>query len=168
MSITPAVAAADVVLRDGSTMRLRPPGSEDGPTLLRFFEALSDQSLYMRFHGHPDIGEQLVTAVLEPDWVERGALVGMHEDAIVALAQYVRLRDRRSAEAAFAVADEFQGRGVGSRLLEELAAAASAAGIEEFVAEVIPGNTPMLRVFADAGFAQTRALEAGVVEVRLA
>jgi acetyl coenzyme A synthetase (ADP forming)-like protein len=168
MSITPAVAAADVVLRDGSTMRLRPPGSEDGPALLRFFEALSDQSLYMRFHGHPDIGEQLVTAVLEPDWVERGALVGMHEDAIVALAQYVRLRDRRSAEAAFAVADEFQGRGVGSRLLEELAAAASAAGIEEFVAEVIPGNTPMLRVFADAGFAQTRALEAGVVEVRLA
>jgi acetyl coenzyme A synthetase (ADP forming)-like protein len=168
MSITPAVAAADVVLRDGSTMRLRPPGSEDGPALLRFFEALSDQSLYLRFHGHPDIGEQLVTAVLEPDWVERGALVGMHEDAIVALAQYVRLRDRRSAEAAFAVADEFQGRGVGSRLLEELAAAASAAGIEEFVAEVIPGNTPMLRVFADAGFAQTRALEAGVVEVRLA
>jgi acetyl coenzyme A synthetase (ADP forming)-like protein len=168
MSITPAVAAADVVLRDGSTMRLRPPRSQDGPALLRFFEALSDRSLYLRFHGHPDIGEQLVTAVLEPDWAERGALVGMHEDAIVALAQYVRLRDRRSAEAAFAVADEFQGRGVGSRLLEELAAAASAAGIEDFVAEVMPGNTPMLRVFADAGFAQTRTLEAGVVEVRLA
>jgi acetate---CoA ligase (ADP-forming) len=168
MSITPAVVAADVVLRDGSTMRLRPPRSQDGPALLRFFEALSDRSLYLRFHGHPDIGEQLVTAVLEPDWAERGALVGMYEDAIVALAQYVRLRDRRSAEAAFAVADEFQGRGVGSRLLEELAAAASAAGIEDFVAEVMPGNTPMLRVFADAGFAQTRTLEAGVVEVRLA
>ena len=149
-------------------MRLRPPRSEEGPALLRFFEDLSDRSLYLRFHGHPDVGEQLVTAVLDPDWTERGALVGTHEDAIVALAQYVRLRDRRSAEAAFAVADAFQGRGVGSRLLEELAAAASSAGVEEFVAEVMPGNTQMLRVFADAGFGQTRAVEAGVVEVRLA
>jgi acetate---CoA ligase (ADP-forming) len=168
MSEAPALAVADVVLRDGSTMRLRPPQAEDGPALLRFFEDLSDRSLYLRFHGHPHVGEQLVTAVLDPDWTERGALVGTHEGAIVALAQYVRLRDRRSAEAAFAVADAFQGRGVGSRLLEELAAAASGAGVEEFVAEVMPGNTPMLRVFADAGFAQTRAVEAGVVEVRLA
>jgi acetyl coenzyme A synthetase (ADP forming)-like protein len=149
-------------------MRLRPPQSDDGAALLRFFRELSDRSLYLRFHGHPDVGEQLVTSVLDPDWSERGAFVGTHEGAIVALAQYVRLRDRRSAEAAFAVADAFQGRGVGSRLLEELAAAASAAGIEEFVAEVMPGNSQMLRVFADAGFAQTRALQAGVVEVRLA
>jgi acetate---CoA ligase (ADP-forming) len=167
MSDALAIAAADVVLRDGSTMRLRPPRSEDGPALVRFFQELSDQSLYLRFHGYPDVSERLVTPVLDPDWAERGALVGTHEGAIVALAQYVRLRDRRSAEAAFAVADAFQGRGVGSRLLEELAAAASAAGIAEFVAEVMPGNTQMLRVFADAGFAQARAVEAGVVEVRL-
>jgi acetate---CoA ligase (ADP-forming) len=168
MADAPVLWAADVVLRDGSTMRLRPPESDDGPALLRFFQNLSDRSLYLRFHGHPAVGDQLVTAVLDPDWTERGALVGTHEGAIVALAQYVRLRDRRSAEAAFAVADALQGRGVGSRLLEELAGAASGAGIEEFVAEVMPGNTPMLRVFADAGFAQTRVVEAGVVEVRLA
>jgi acetate---CoA ligase (ADP-forming) len=162
-----AIAAADVVLRDGSTMRLRPPTAEDAPALVAFFGGLSDRSLYLRFHGHAYVSERLVAPVLDPDWVERGALVGTHSGTIVALAQYVRLRDRRAAEAAFAVADDFQGRGVGSRLLEELAAAASASGIEEFVAEVMPGNAPMLSVFADAGFAHARRLDEGVVEVRL-
>jgi acetyl coenzyme A synthetase (ADP forming)-like protein len=159
---------ADVVLRDGSTMRLRPPGRDDAGALLTFFEDLSDESLYLRFHGHPSVDARLVDPVLEPDWLERGALVGAYEDRIVAVANYVRLRDARTAEVAFAVADEFQGRGVGTRLLEQLASAATGVGIEEFVAEVMPDNTAMLRVFTDAGFETTRETVLGTTEVRLA
>ena len=73
-------AVADVVLRDGSTMRFRPPGAADGEALLDFFRGLSDRSLYLRFHGHPSVDERLVDPVLEPDWVERGALVGTKDD----------------------------------------------------------------------------------------
>jgi acetyl coenzyme A synthetase (ADP forming)-like protein len=164
----PGELVADVVLRDGSTMRLRPPHKDDSDVLLEFFRGLSDQSLYLRFHGHPNVTERLVEPVLEPDWFERGALVGAHEGQIVALAGYVRLRDPRSAEVAFAVADTFQGRGIGSRLLEQLATAAEGSGIEEFLAEVMPENSAMLRVFSDAGFGQSRRLESGVMEVRLA
>src|SRR5581483_2178887 len=76
-------------------------------------------------------------------------------------------RDPRRAEVAFAVADELQGRGIGSRLLERLALHAAGAGIEEFVAQVLPQNAHMLNVFADAGFGVSRRLEEGVVEVRL-
>jgi acetyl coenzyme A synthetase (ADP forming)-like protein len=159
---------ADVVLRDGSTMRLRPPGRDDAGALLTFFEDLSDESLYLRFHGHPSVDARLVDPVLEPDWLERGALVGAYENRIVAVANYVRLRDARTAEVAFAVADEFQGRGVGTRLLEQLASAATGVGIEEFVAEVMPDNTAMLRVFTDAGFETTRETVLGTTEVRLA
>jgi acetate---CoA ligase (ADP-forming) len=159
---------ADVVLRDGSTMRLRPPRPDDAAALLAFFESLSDESLYLRFHGHPSVDARLVDPVLEPDWFERGALVGASEDRIVAVANYVRLRDVRTAEVAFAVADDFQGRGVGMRLLEQLAAAASGVGIERFVAEVMPDNTAMLRVFTDAGFETTRETVLGTTEVRLA
>jgi len=159
---------ADVVLRDGSTMRLRPPRPEDAGALLGFFESLSDESLYLRFHGHPSVDARLVQPVIEPDWLERGALVGSHEDRIVAVANYVRLRDVRTAEVAFAVADDFQGRGVGTRLLEQLAAAAAGVGVEEFVAEVMPDNTAMLRVFTDAGFETTRETVLGTTEVRLA
>jgi acetyl coenzyme A synthetase (ADP forming)-like protein len=162
-----ATAVLDVVLRDGSTMRFRPPGKEDGAALLAFFQGLSDHSLYLRFHGHPTVGGNAVDPLLDPDWNERGALVGTLEDAIVAVANYVRLRDPRTAEVAFAVADEFQGRGIATRLLERLAEIATDAGIEEFIAEVMLNNTAMLRVFADAGYETTRETELGTAEVHL-
>jgi succinyl-CoA synthetase alpha subunit/RimJ/RimL family protein N-acetyltransferase len=162
-----AQAVSDVVLRDGSTMRFRPPGVTDADPLLDFFRGLSDQSLYLRFHGHPSVDERLVQPVLEPDWVERGALVGTKDDHVVALASYVRLRDARTAEVAFAVADEFQGRGIATRLLERLASLAAGVGIEEFLAEVLGDNTQMLGVFKDAGFEQSRVFESGTSEVRL-
>jgi len=158
---------ADVVLRDGATMRLRAPLHSDSDALVAFFHALSDQSLYLRFHGHPSVDAHLAGPMLAPDWDERGAFVGLHENDVVAAAQYVRLRDRRTAEVALAVADAYQGRGIGSRMLEQLAEAASEAGIEAFVAEVMPSNAAMLHVFSDAGFRQKRKLEDGVVEVRL-
>jgi acetyl coenzyme A synthetase (ADP forming)-like protein len=166
--LTTAPALADVVLRDGSTMRFRPPGTDDAARLLSFFRRLSDQSLYLRFHGHPSVGPQLVEPMLEPDWVERGALVGLKSDVVVAAANYVRLRDPRTAEVAFAVSDELQSRGIATRLLEQLAGVAATVGIEEFVAEVMLDNGAMLRVFADAGFETTRETVLGTAEVHLA
>ena len=161
--------AVDVILRDGSTLRLRPPASDDGDALVRFFAELSDQSLYLRFHGHPSVDARLVAQDLEPDWVERGALLGAvaadDGERVVALASYVRLRERDVAEVAFAVADSYQGRGIGTRLLEQLAARAAEHGIVRFVAEVIAENQPMLRVFAEAGFSVSRTRSGGVVEV---
>jgi acetate---CoA ligase (ADP-forming) len=159
---------ADVVLRDGSTMRFRPPHGDDLDSVIRFFRGLSDESLYRRFHGHPSVGPEMVEPILEPDWIERGALVGVQGDQVVAAANYVRLREARTAEVAFAVADDFQGRGIGTRLLEQLASTAASVGIEEFVAEVMLDNRAMLRVFADAGFSTTRETVLGTAEVRLA
>jgi acetyl coenzyme A synthetase (ADP forming)-like protein len=173
MSENRAVAVAtepvDVILRDGSTLRLRPPGRSDAEALLRFFRNLSDRSLYLRFHGHPSLDAHLVEPALDPDWQDRGSLLGAvtenGAEEIVALANYVRLRDPSSAEVAFAVADAYQGRGVGTRLLEQLAARAAQHGIERFVAEVMAENTPMMRVFGDAGFEVARTLDGGEAEV---
>ena len=81
------------------------------------------------------------------------------------MATYDRLRDPAAAEVSFAVADELQGRGIGTRLLEQLAALAAAHGVERFVAQVLPGNVAMLRVFGDAGFDVTRSLAEGTVEL---
>jgi acetyl coenzyme A synthetase (ADP forming)-like protein len=163
---TGAVTATDVILRDGSTLRLRAPAAEDADAIVEFFAGLSEHSRYLRFHGFPALGSQLVESVLDPDWQERGALLGSLGGRIVALANWVRLRDPRSAEVAFAVSDEFQRRGIGTRLLERLAAEAADAGIEEFIAEVLHENSAMLGVFRDAGFAVTRAREGGEVEIR--
>jgi acetate---CoA ligase (ADP-forming) len=163
-----ATEATDVILRDGSTLRLRAPAAEDAEALVEFFSGLSKHSRYLRFHGFAALGPKLVEPVLEPDWQERGALVGSLDGRIVALANWVRLRDPQAAEVAFAVGDELQGRGIGTRLLEQLAARGAEAGIEEFVAEVLLENTAMLGVFREAGFTVSRAAEGGEVEIRLA
>ena len=63
------------------------------------------------------------------------------------------------------MADELQGRGIGTRLLEQLAAIAGSHGVERFVAVVLPENARMLRVFMDAGFDVARTLEQGIFEL---
>jgi acetyl coenzyme A synthetase (ADP forming)-like protein len=161
----------DVILRDGSTLRLRPPESADAEAVLAFFAGLSDESVYLRFHGFPSLSPELVAPFLDPDWSDRGALVGTlgegADERVVALASFVRLRDPSSAEVAFAVADELQGYGIATRLLEQLAERAAVVGIETFIAEVMPVNRAMLGVFEDAGFAAGRRMAGGIVEVTL-
>ena len=159
-------AAVDVILRDGSTLRLRAPAREDADALAAFFTGLSERSFYLRFHGIRPVDDDLVRHFLDPDWQDRGVLIGELDDRIVAVAEYMRLRDERAAEAAFAVADELQGRGIGTRLLERLAAIAAEQGIERFVAEVMPENRAMLGVFEGAGLEVTRELDGGEFEVR--
>jgi acetyl coenzyme A synthetase (ADP forming)-like protein len=167
---TPAAEPVDVILRDGRTLRLRPPRQADGERLLAFFRSLSEESLYLRFHGFPSLDARLVEQVLEPDWGERGALLGELADdgggQVVAVANYVRLRDRSAAEVAFAVADQHQRRGIGTRLLERLAERAAGEGIERFVAEVMADNRGMLSVSEAVGFELTRELEGGELEVQ--
>ncbi len=160
----------DVILRDGTTLRLRRPAKDDEAGLLNFFGGLSDRSLYLRFHGHPVVGASLVAQFLDVDGVEQDALVGSLAsgagERIVALASWARLRDASAAEVAFAVDDTMQGKGVGTRLLEQLAELGAEQGIERFVAEVLPENRPMLRVFEDAGFDVVREVERGTIDVR--
>ena len=164
--MAPPTDATDVILRDGSTLRLRAPLAEDADALLAFFSDLSDRSRYLRFHGFAALGPNLVEPVLEPDWDDRGALIGTLDGGVVALANWVRLRDPRVAEVAFTVDDRFQRRGIGTRLLERLAASAAEAGIEEFVAEVLHDNDAMIGVVRDAGFDVLRIADGGEVEIR--
>ena len=150
-----ATEHADVILRDGGTLRLRSPGRDDADALLAFFAGLSSRSLYLRFHGLPELGPRLVESLAEPDWQERGVLLGalVDEDGerVVAVANYVRLRDPKLAETAFAVADEQQGRGIGTRLLEQLAERAAEVGIERFMAYVMADNRAMRRRLRGGG-----------------
>ncbi len=164
-----ALTIRDVLLRDGTALRLHAPTEADTAAVLALFEGLSERSRYLRFHGLPEVGERLAASFVDPDWSERGALVGsVGEDGgerLVALGTWARLRDPRRAEVSFAVADDFQGRGVGTRLLEQLAELAGRAGIERFVARVLADNHRMLDVFLGAGFDVAGESAEGEVEV---
>src|SRR4051812_37377782 len=101
----------DVVLRDGSTLRLRPATTADAPALLDFFERLSPESRYLRFQGGMRVDAVVIRPFLQSDGVETLSLVGELAEPdgptrVIALGTFVRLRDPARAEVAFAVADE--------------------------------------------------------------
>ena len=157
----------DVVLRDGTTLRLRPLTPDDGAGLQRFLEQLSPDSVYFRFFN-PRPDPAVIARLLAADGVSEFALIAECGNAIVALAQYARFAaDKTKAEAAFLVADAMQGRGVGTRLLEQLAAHARQHGIEWFYAWVMGANHRMVQVFVDSGFTVRSKSEQGVIEVVL-
>jgi acetate---CoA ligase (ADP-forming) len=161
-----AAEAVDVILRDGGTLRLRPPSTVDLDNVLAFFASLSADSLALRFHGVRRVDQALVEPFVDPDWTHHGSLIGSLDGNVVALADYERFGDTRTAEVAFVVTDGEQRRGIGTRLLEQLAVRARAAGIDEFVAVVGAGNAHAAGVFADTGFELVRELEGGEIELR--
>jgi len=79
-------------------------------------------------------------------------LIGWRGDRVVASGGYDRLREPAVAEVAFTVADDFQGHGIATRILEQLAEIGAVRGVERFDAEVAETNSAMLRVFRRAGF----------------
>lgn len=125
----------------------------------------SAESIYMRFFAPiKQIPEKDLDRFVNVDYHDRVAFVMTIRDEIIGIGRYDRL-DEDSAEVAFNIADAHQGRGIGSILLEHLAAAAREMGISRFVAEVLPQNRPMLQVFAAAGYEITREFDDGVVAV---
>jgi acetate---CoA ligase (ADP-forming) len=143
---------ADVALRDGSTMHVRPVRPEDEPALAAFLKALSDQSRYLRFFtGAVNIDEHAHRAA-DVDYRDRYGLVAtVGGRTVVAHAVWLRTGADR-AEVAFSVADAYQGRGVGTILLGHLAESAAEIGISTFEARVLPENNRMIEVFRESGF----------------
>lgn len=161
----PAHWAADVVLRDGSVARLRPIRPQDADGVRRFHAGQSEDSIYLRFFAPlKELSARDLHRFTNVDYVRRVALVATVADAIIGIARYEQV-DPSSAEVAFNVADSYQGRGVGSVLLEHLVSIAQEQGISNFVAEVLPQNQKMLNVFADTGYAVTNHYDDGVVYV---
>jgi acetate---CoA ligase (ADP-forming) len=151
----------DAVLSDGSTVHLRGARATDRDALASFYESLSLESRYFRFFGGVARFGHLVD-----QWLARGSLglLALQNKRILGHAYYGRLSPLR-AEAGFAVADEMQGRGLGTILLGQLAMIAASAGIEEFEATILAENRRMLDVFRDSGF-PIRTLS-GVGEIRI-
>jgi acetyl coenzyme A synthetase (ADP forming)-like protein len=154
----PALAASgvDVVLRDGSTTHVRLASATDRERLLEFYSQLSPESRYSRFFGKPrvdDVVDDVVRACTREDAL---TLVAEFDHRIVAVGQFFQSREITDrAEVAFAIADAYQGRGIGTKLLERLGLAARVRGITTFEAYLLQYNQKMREVFVDAGFGQT-------------
>lgn len=157
---------ADVVLRDGGTAHLRPISPHDADAVQEFHTGQSQNSIYLRFFSFKSrLSGRELQRFTEVDHRDRVAFVITIAGKIVGIGRYDRLEDPSEAEVAFNISDAHQGRGIGSILLEHLAAAARENGIHRFTAEVLPENRKMLMVFADAGYEVQRHFDDGVVSV---
>jgi acetyl coenzyme A synthetase (ADP forming)-like protein len=164
----PAYREADVVLRDGSTVHLRPVRSADGAALRELFEGLGPDARTFRFFSGASDLAVAADRMADVDYAERYGLVASRGDGghPVGHGAYIGTTPGR-AEVAFAIADELQGQGLGTILLAHLAEVAEANGIEAFFAEVMPENHRMVEVFRESGFPIDTSSEPGAIHVEL-
>jgi acyl-CoA synthetase (NDP forming)/GNAT superfamily N-acetyltransferase len=164
---------ADIVASDGRIVHLRPILPSDADALVDFHQHLSDRTRYLRYFGpYPRIPPRDLERFVTVDHHRRVAFLALLGDEIIAVGRYEGLSDPQdpqapvtSAEVAFVVRDDHQGRGLGSILLEHLAAAARENGLSRFEAEVLVENHTMVRVFREAGYQVRRAFAEGVLHL---
>ncbi|MEW5864251.1 MAG: bifunctional acetate--CoA ligase family protein/GNAT family N-acetyltransferase [Pseudomonadota bacterium] len=153
----PAELEGEIALRDGRRIPVRPIRPEDAALELRFFERLSPRSRYQRFHHEmAQLPPQMLARFTQLDYDRELALVALDPESgeLVGVGRYMPNPDGESAEFALAVADDWQGRGIGRALLERLCECARATGYSTLWGHILNVNTDMLALAARLGFVE--------------
>jgi acetyltransferase len=154
-------------LRDARIVKIRPIRPEDAERERRFFARLSERSRFQRFMQYMrELPPKLLARFTQLDYDRELALVALWEDEFIAVGRYAPNADGRSAEFALAVADDWQGKGLGHALLERLCDAARAAGYEALVGNILEANRDMLELARHLGFVETARSATDVTVVR--
>jgi acetate---CoA ligase (ADP-forming) len=174
--VTPGLPTSDeavprAVLRDGTVLTLKIATPSDHDAVRRFFHDLSPESRRRRFFGVAEPGDAFITRWCDSsDPAQALTVLAMRlvdgEVRPIAVGSYIGVAPG-TAEVAFAVDDRFQGRGLGTILLERLAAIAAANGFRRFEATTLPDNASMLEVFHESGFEIRSKADVGTIAVQL-
>lgn len=166
----PSQYETEVLLKDGSRIKLRPIRREDTEQWLDFVRRLGPDSMYLHFH-HVLKKMELEDAIrfCSVDYNNTFALVAEvlreQRSEIVAIGRYYRLPNKYSAEIALAIEDIYQGKGIGTQLMEWLTTIARENGITTFGADVLAENEQMMSVLRNFGFHVTSETDAGVYHI---
>jgi RimJ/RimL family protein N-acetyltransferase len=156
-------------LRDGSRVVLRAIEPDDKEALLDGFGRLSEESRYRRFLSPtPRLTEAQLRYLTEVDHDRHEAVIAFAEETgePVGVARYIRHPDDpAAAEPAVTVVDDWQGRGLGTALLEEVSERAREAGVERFIATVLAGNRPIIAMLEHLGSPAVGSAEDGVIRI---
>jgi len=162
-----------LTLRDGTPVTIRAVRADDRERLVAAFHKLDPGTIYTRFFSFvKEIPAASLAHVAQVDFDHFGALVvtiGSGDDeTVIGGASYIvdaSITDAKAAEIAFTIEEDYQGRGLASRLLALLATIARRHGITRFEADVLGGNSPMLAVFERCGLPTRRRSAGGVVHL---
>ena len=164
-----AASAEDrVILRDGSTVVVRPLATGDVAAIAAWFEGLGPETRHARFLGSVAmLDDRTRSRLAQVDHRDHEALTAVTPDgAVVGIARYIRLQQSSTAEVAVAVADHWRGRGIATLLLQQIAARARAAGIDRLTALCLASNTAVLGLLS-RGPMTTTPPDAEVIEVQI-
>ncbi len=161
-----AAAESDIALRDGSTVHVRPVRADDVERVERFLGDLSEEARWYRFFSAAADVAGMARWFTDPRRGTGLLAVTSADGLVVGHAQYIPY-GTEDAEVAFAVAERWQGRGIATLLLAQLAEAAAAEGIRQLTAVVLPGNHKMIGTFRDSGFPVEVRTRPGELEVTL-
>jgi acetyltransferase len=151
-------------LADGTNIKIRPIRPEDASIEQSFVRELSAQSKYFRFmQGLNELTQQMLVRFTQLDYSRELALIAVLEsrdkETELGVARYVMNPDGDSCEFALVVADRWQNRGIGSRLMSALIDAARQRGIERMEGEILVNNNNMLKLTANLGFSLRTSTE---------
>ena len=146
-----------LTLGDGTAVTIRPIRPEDGGIEQEFVRQLSDESRYYRFRDAVrELSPRMLSHLTRVDYDRHMALIAVSErdghEIQIGVARYVAGGNHQHCEFAIAIADDWQRKGLGTRLMQALMAAARAAGIREMFGEVLASNHKMLQLTARLGF----------------
>ncbi len=168
--VVSSVGEIVVSLRDGSPVSVRPIRRSDAPALRAGFERLSEESRYRRFLSPiQELSDPMLRYLTEVDHHDHEALIALVADGtLVGVARSVRsATDPEVAEAAVTVADDWQGRGLGTVLLGLLADRAHDEGIRRFTALMLATNRDMLDLFEKLGPIRILERASGTIELEI-
>ena len=158
-------------LRDGRRVDIRALRPEDRDDLVAAVRRIGTDSLYRRFFAvKREFSEKETQFFVNVDFVNHVALVAVVEEdgkpVIAGGGRYIVVNPGQ-AEVAFAVVDKYHGQGIGTILMRHLVAIARRAGLRELIADVLPDNRQMLKVFEKSGLRTSTRRESGSVHVTL-
>lgn len=162
----PSNMEAEVAMRDGSLVHIRPVRPDDASRLKAFLQALPPEDRYLRFFS---FGNNLARTARDETNVDYVTSLGLLATAgpdqrVVGHGLYVPGSPQR-AEVAFAIARDYQGHGLATILLGQLAEAARRNSVETFEAVVLAENQRMLQVLRESGFPIKTHLDGTSVQV---
>lgn len=159
----------ELTLRDGTAVEIVPIGPEHSQALERGFEQLSERSRYTRFLAPMErLSPSMLTYLTDVDHHDHEALIAFDPASgeAVGVARYVRT-EGTNAEAAVTVADDWQGRGLGTAMTSLLAERALAEGIDRFNAVLLAENKEMVGLLESLGQVNVTNREAGTLNVEV-
>jgi len=159
-------------LKDGSRVFVRPIRPDDEPLMKEMFYSLAERTRYLRFHGPvKSFPHNRLQVFCNVDYSDEMALIGLigepGAEEVVAVGAYTRNAADNSAEVAFTVRDDWQNKGLGTRLFNHRVEIGREKGIEVFRAEVLPENVPMMNVFHHSDCHVSTTTEGGIVHVTI-